>query len=99
MQPDGVNIGYFKLRLFDLTALQFEISKVYDIWAVKIQGSGNQSLCLQFENKNIVEFEHIIKQKKQPEVKREKIITRFRSEQSQMIKLSFEKNLMTLIKK
>ena len=30
LQPDGVNLKYFKLKLFDLTKFT-EISKVYDV--------------------------------------------------------------------
>ena len=32
LQPGGVNLWYFKLRLHNLTEFIVELSKVYDIW-------------------------------------------------------------------
>ena len=44
MQPDGVNIWYFKVKLFDLTELFVQYIKGIRHWAEKIKRLENQSL-------------------------------------------------------
>ena len=42
LEPDGVNLCYFKLRLFDLT--EFIVWKIKGHWVLKIRVRGEDSI-------------------------------------------------------
>ena len=41
-KSDGLNLRYFKLRLFELTKFMFEMSKVYDIGLQRYWGTKSE---------------------------------------------------------